>query len=277
MSSLDKRKIAPQNTRMNVISVNITNPVNLGDMSSRPANYFPDLDDESINFNPMILTRKFQKYDFLLVGGGGLLMGHDVTTYLAHINDLAKSGAIAGAAFWGIGTNTFQTGDAYWPGWLFENKLVGVRDWNVKLRWVPCASCMASEFDVTHAPEHEAVVYSNRLRVIRGLKQFPHNDGLKTLEEAIRFIASGRTVITNSYHGMYWGTLLSRKVVVVHDGRSCFHYTRYKPAISDVNSWQHASSAANVYPEALAECREANMKFHEDVSEELAKNAESVW
>ena len=38
------------------------------------------------------------------------------------------------------------------------------------------------------------------------------NDNTTTFEKAIEFIGSGDVVVTNSYHGAYWGLLLGKKV-----------------------------------------------------------------
>jgi len=42
------------------------------------------------------------------------------------------------------------------------------------------------------------------------------------LDEVIAYIASGATVVTSSYHSMYWGFLLGRNFVSVPFGSKFF-------------------------------------------------------
>lgn len=102
------------------------------------------------------------------------------------------------------------------------------RDWMPELsRRVPCASCMHPAFDevLDAKPQHDVVRYSAARRVeVQAPSDAPHmtnEDG--TIEEAIAFLASGRKVITSSYHGAYWAQLLGRDVETVSWG-SKFDY-----------------------------------------------------
>lgn len=111
---------------------------------------------------------------------------------------------------------------------------------------VPCASCLHPVFDeVRSGPAHKIVRYSAARRVnVETPADAPHmsnEDG--TIEQAVRFLASGETVVTSSYHGAYWVGLLGRKVEIVPWG-SKFHYL---PKLS------------------LAECRAANRAAHAKV------------
>lgn len=110
--------------------------------------------------------------------------------------------------------------------------------------WAPCASCMHPVFDEESEPTYEVVRYSAARRVDVSNGAGPHmtnEDG--TIEDAVRFLASGRTVITSSYHGAYWAGLLGRAVRVVPWG-SKFDYL---PMLS------------------LAACRAANHRAYEAV------------
>ncbi len=102
------------------------------------------------------------------------------------------------------------------------------RDWIPELgNRVPCASCMHPAFDLALdiAPEHDVVRYSAARRVeVHEPTDAPHmtnEDG--SIEEAVRFIASGRKIVTSSYHGAYWAQLLGREVELVSWG-SKFEY-----------------------------------------------------
>lgn len=102
------------------------------------------------------------------------------------------------------------------------------RDWMMGLKnRVPCASCMHPAFDraLDVTPVHDVVRYSAARRVEvqepSGAQHMTNEDG--SIEDAIAFIASGRKVITSSYHGAYWAQLLGREVELVSWG-SKFDY-----------------------------------------------------
>jgi exopolysaccharide biosynthesis predicted pyruvyltransferase EpsI len=86
---------------------------------------------------------------------------------------------------------------------------------------------MHPAFDKQIEPEHEIVVYENKQA--RPLKShgFPHmsNEGA-TMEEAVKFIASGEIVVTSSYHGMYWAALLKRRILVVPFGSKFYERSK---------------------------------------------------
>lgn len=116
-------------------------------------------------------------------------------------------------------------------------------------RWTPCASCMHPVFDEPlPEPRHPVVRYSACRRIDVSNGAAPHmtnEDG--TIEEAVRFLASGATVVTSSYHGAYWAHLLGRNVELVPWG-SKFEYL---PRLT------------------LEECRERNRRAHRAVMERL--------
>lgn len=114
--------------------------------------------------------------------------------------------------------------------------------------WTPCASCMHPVFDEALEPRYLMARYSAARRIDVSDGAGPHmtNEG-GTIEEAVRFLASGELVITSSYHGAYWAGLLGREVRVVPWG-SKFEYL---PALS------------------LAECRAANRRAYQSVLELL--------
>lgn len=92
---------------------------------------------------------------------------------------------------------------------------------------VPCASCLHPIFDaVLPPPVHKVVRYSAARRVeIDEPADAPHrsNEDDGGIAAAVRFLASGETVITSSYHGAYWAGLLGREVRIIPWG-SKFDY-----------------------------------------------------
>lgn len=75
----------------------------------------------------------------------------------------------------------------------------------------------------------------------------------------------GETVITNRYHGVYWGTLLKKKVLLYEPNCSRFLRFRHMPILFDRTNWSEKMDQAQAYPDALDECRTANTEFAKEV------------
>lgn len=174
---------------------------------------------------------------------------------------------------WGAGHNSRDVNeDSYtvnYPSYLNRFHLVGVRDWDTDYRWVPCASCMHPAFDKEYEIKNEVVWFEHKKKLIDG-KWFdvlpaPRmvNVG-QNMQQIIEFLGSAETVVTNSYHGVYWATLLGRKVVCVPWG-SKFGMFKHPPTMATEKNWQDKINEAVSYTKALKECRTANKEFYSDV------------
>jgi exopolysaccharide biosynthesis predicted pyruvyltransferase EpsI len=86
------------------------------------------------------------------------------------------------------------------------------------------------------------------------------------LAQVIAFLGSAETVLTSTYHGAYWSTLLGKKVVVVDPFANRFFGMKHMPAIGAAENLQTLRGNARAYPEALEECRAANRSFGEKVA-----------
>lgn len=187
------------------------------------------------------------------------------------LNSLDKS--IGPRILWGAGYNSRDKDkDPYYidyPAYINQFHLIGVRDWNTDYRWVPCASCMHSAFDKKYEIKNKVVWFEHKKKLIDG-KWFDSlpaprmvNTG-QNIEQIIEFLGSAEIVVTNSYHGVYWATLLNRKVVCVPWG-SKFSMFRHPPVMANERNWAELINDAVNYPSALEECRTANKEFHNDV------------
>ncbi len=264
---------------MRVDAYHCSNTSNIGDLSALPSAYF--LGDEAVDVHD-VDARFLQPGSPLVavIGGGGLIQH-----YLAQgvRNAMAQHRV---NILWGIGLNGEDVqGDSYRDkDWLKAADLVGVRDWgsDVRYRWVPCPSCMHPVFDAACMiePEHDFVIYehihhpvgiadgSNEYRILKAytecdLANIPRmNNTVRTIEDAVKFLASGRCVLTSSYHGAYWATLLGCEVIVVKPWSSKFERMRFPPVIvGESLLWDSHEK----YPEALEECRQATLAFADDV------------
>lgn len=234
-------------------------------MASVPINYFslrrPSFSFHLKDFNLV------SSYCPIILGGGGIIWA-DGTEPLGD----RKSKKI----IWGAGVNRdWLKSNDYYPDYIKKFDLVGVRDWGTAYDWVPCCSCMSDLFNQQWDVKHEIVAYLHG--EIKDLGQIPQKSCLGcSLEEAISFIASGEVIVSSSYHGMYWATLLNKKVIVVpHNQSSRFYFSRYNFPISDDWRTVDIKSIPN-YPQALEQCREANISFWYKVKTLLEKEIKCI-
>lgn len=222
---------------------------NAGDLASAPALYFPSLGATIADVRDPLPGET----GAVIFGGGAL--GRRL------LRQGPGDGRIAIA--WGVGTSNHEGRDPGRPAeWL---TLYGSREWQQPgTIWAPCASCMAPEFDRPAEPVHDAVVYFNTQRPL-DLRGLARSDNEQSFAAAVAFLASGMTIVTNSYHGAYWGLLLSRKVVIVGAYSSKFYGFRWQPEYADAASWSAAAGRARVYPDALAQSRAATAAFADRV------------
>jgi hypothetical protein len=79
-----------------------------------------------------------------------------------------------------------------------------------------------------------------------------------------KFFSSGSLILTNSYHGLYWGTLPQRIVIAVPFSTK-FFTLKHKQPLCLPDEWEKHQEYAQVYPDALTECRDANVDFYKKV------------
>ncbi len=244
------------------------NPLNTGDIWSAPLRYVPTGRGIEVRFFDIYEdAAKIDPQHPVIIGGGGLFREPSGCRELVHqIVTQARSQVI----IWGAGLNTelLFNRDRF-PGWVGDATLCGVRDYQFSFpRWVPCVSCLNSVFDRVYPIEHDVVLYYGVPLPIHGLPTKCCQEGA-TLEEAIRFLASGETVVTNSYHGAYWATLLGRKVVLIpNQDYSKFAFLKHQHVCASAFNWKELVPHARRY-DALRECREANLRFAKDVGRTL--------
>lgn len=255
---------------------------NVGDANCCPADYL-----DFSRFGPLErlditevgseeATAKIKAAAAVIVGGGGI---YHFPGELAHI--LGNNDRVIA---WGIGTNTHDRKDGVLdygecPPERFA--LAGIRDYfpfDHPASWVPCVSCMSPLFDPMYSELCSFVLYAHKdlpLNLAGFDSPVPQmTNGVKTLREAVEFIAMGRKTITNSYHGVYWSHLLGRRPVVYQPFSSKFFHMAWPaphawteldvPLCLDHASWQ---------PHALTNSRQANQEFASKVFELLDLHA----
>lgn len=127
----------------------------------------------------------------------------------------------------------------------------------------------ASLFSEDNAPLHDFVIYEHKQHPIEisGLPRM--NNFNRNIKNVIDFLSSGNCVITNSYHGVYWATLLKRKVICIPFS-SRFMATKFPPVyLSEIGNWRQSVKLAREYSEARHICIRQNINFYHRIINRL--------
>lgn len=245
---------------MIVQSIHYINQKNTGDMKSCPFEHF------SINAE----VKKFHIMDIndinpelpVVIGGGGLLQhGPSIDNIEKIINN-----HVAPVIIWGAGVNTnLKKDNDHIPDFIKKATLVGIRDHAfLDFECIPCVSCMSPLFDKKYELKNDIVCFEgNKLSL-----PYPTmgcQDG-STMEQILQFLGSAKTIVTSSYHGMYWGILLKREVIVIPNADSSkFYYFPFSVPLSK-NDFKLFIGKGPIYENALHICRTKNNEFSQKVS-----------
>jgi len=271
-----------------ILNVFRRDPKNAGDWWSPPCKYFNLGKDEE----DLLSIKKINpNVDLIVVGGGGL---GRYGVFKESLDHLSAAGRKYKLIAWGVGADTITTKNRLINADKDTSReeinellsfykhfdIVGTRiysdeiKWDSKLRWVPCASCMNNLFDDLRKTQPTAKVgVFTHLRVDarkhiyanlwdRLSKNYPRISNKNcNLAQKLIFMARFETIITNSYHGAYWATLLNRKVICLPYKNGLFTL-KHKPTYYDGKaSLDLTIKDARNYPKALEECRDVNIDF----------------
>ena len=99
---------------------------------------------------------------------------------------------------------------------------IGLRDYSAKYDYVPCASCLSELFDIYESNTNKGKYclylhedYSAEIKDDLSELLCLTNKGTVSFSQVLDFLGSYEIILTNSYHGMYWGTLLGKKIIVL--------------------------------------------------------------
>lgn len=197
---------------------------NVGDILSGPSRYWDWGPHAVVDICDTAAIQAIEPGSRLVIGGGGLLM-----PWFDPHRERLLARSPAKVAWWGVGERRIQdvaggyvpaeAAAGIAPGEFPASHLVGLRSLEPGYRHVPCASCKFVDGFVrqrgwtegagTAVFEHVAVPLARDLDHPRMT-----NVGCRP-EDALSFIAGCRVLVTNSYHGMYWGCLLAKRVICV--------------------------------------------------------------
>ena len=246
---------------------------NVGDWFCPPFRYFP--------FKPSqigdILDEKFtiRKDDIVIIGGGGI--GTDF--FIKHLERIKRFNN-QNLILWGAGIDVVsdkkslllktEKYDPYGNYFDFIRE-VGIRVFTEPQQhnYVPCASCMSNLFFKYREvkPKNLIGCYAHKrvpLKISIKEKVIPSltNNG-DSLEEKLIFLSNFEYIVTNTYHGLYWATLLNRKVIVLPFKSGLLSF-KYRPTYCyDLNELNEETfHASKSYENSLEESRKFNFNYY---------------
>jgi len=207
---------------------------NIGDYLSGPYRYWEWGSHVVADICCEDAINRIDSSDHVIVGGGGLFMPW-FDLYRSRLLERKPRKVI----WWGVGERRHENritgylppkeaGTALHRDDFHTSHLAGIRTFADTLQFVPCASCKLIE----------SFVADNGWPRGHGISIFEHNDVALgpdlpyrrlvnrkcEASAAIAFIAKTDILVTNSYHGMYWGSLLGKRVICVPFSSTHYHF-----------------------------------------------------
>jgi len=258
-----------------VINLHRIDKNNIGDYFCAPHHYFDSLKNSQLDIFDYKRTQKEITTNFiekvtnnsLIIGGGGLLNRHGFHLQMKLFQKLSENGKKI--VLWGVGHNekspkTYGKVTNYNID-ISKFGLAGTRDFNMPGDYVPCVSCMHSVFNEKYVETDEIGVVFHKdtigKKITEQFKHLPCTSNTTDLESLIQFIGKHETIITNSYHAMYWSMLLNKKVVVIPNS-SKFYGFKYKPIFTSFENSLKDAKNAERQTGILEECRQLNIDFY---------------
>lgn len=239
----------------------LRNTTNVGDRSCSPFDYF-SWNDATVSD---ISEADTPDYDIGIYGGGKIFGG--MAKYAGVLEPRNRINIA-----WGVSTiQSFPLSLRYYRAKKLMN-LIGTRDYGDKrYQYAPCVSCMYSFFDSPPPPLHDVVFYAHHGKSAGMKLLIPKSIPTETnvcddLTAALSFIASGNTVVSNSYHGVYWALLMGRKAICIPFSNKFFNY-RLPPHYANQNNWLQEIGHGVMHPDMLYLAREATSAFKTKVDE----------
>ena len=268
-----KKTLKNTQTNNGVVNIHRYDKINVGDYYCAPHHYFENLSNTHLDISGIRSIRKKTTDNWikevsnksLIIGGGGLMNLRHFHMQMKLFGELCSKGKKT--VIWGAGHNDiYNKKPSSYNVDIDKFGLVGTRDYSIGENWVPCVSCLHPIFDINHNVEQEiGIIFGkktikNNKTLLKKLKNYPSTSNITSLEEIVSFIGKTNTIITDSYHAMYWSFLLGKKVLAVPT-TSKFYDFKHKPVITTYNDFENDISKAVSYSGLLEECREINLKF----------------
>lgn len=258
-----------------IINVHRIDENNVGDFYCAPHLYFDELNQKQLDIfdfkskEEAVQNNWIKKVsdNALIIGGGGLLNRGSFEMQLKLFEKLKSQGKKT--VLWGVGHNEkersrFGKVTSYNVD-VSNFGMVGVRDFSMNADWVPCVSCMHPIFDKAYEETQEVgIIFHKKTikdkRLLKRLDEFPSTSNTKNIDDMVSFIGKSETVVTDSYHAMYWAMLLEKKVIAIPNSSKFFDF-KYHPVISTFEDFTNHFNITNKQSGLLEECRTINKHF----------------
>ena len=199
---------------MTIYFVHVKKTINTGDKRSSPVFYYPEyfrqFDVKEIDLQEL-KNLVISPDDFVIVGGGGILDSGKKWNGLINLA-MQQTGNVI---LWGCGFNTSKKQIDFPALDLSNSLLIGIRDYlHPFFRFVPCITCKSKYFDRQYTCKREIGIVKHHSRPLQLHESFADIETISNSENIaniIRFIGESDTVISNSYHVLYWASLLHKK------------------------------------------------------------------
>lgn len=259
--------------------------INQGDVLSGPYHYFDfGMPYEKISWDKQIIKPApiaAGSKDTIIMGGG-IYFAKNKPRLENLLNRIDK---IIG---WGIGLDIRADPENF----VKRFSLLGTRERqsslidNESVFYVPCASCMHPAFEAfvgEYSPERtkptasKTVLHTNGGFNERELASLFEEQGIERTKTSSDFettlsnLQNAACVVTNSYHGAYWASLMGKKVVCLKTEVPKWDGLHENIVFSTPEDVEDAISRAESIPATyLAECRSLNRDFYDRVQKRLS-------
>jgi len=252
---------------------------NAGDWFSCPSSFFPFKTHKTSDIMYASKEDLPKENAIVILGGGGL----GTAAFKRQLDFLFQSRRDLIKITWGVGFNSTASTKTLLPsdeidlyGDYFSNfDIVGTREFKTPQHgyWVPCASCMHPAFDyfASRTKSGGIGVYAHKDRPLKiNNTELPYltNDG-NNLFEKLDFLSRFEFVLTNTYHGVYWATLLGAKVIC-QPFKSSLHSFKHPPVMTTGAVDADTLNSATSYPSSLSECRQVNVNFYHMLTQKFS-------
>ncbi|MEL7092961.1 MAG: hypothetical protein AAFN94_14610 [Pseudomonadota bacterium] len=199
--------------------------------------------------------------DLAVLGGGQVFQ--DCVTYAIYRAAVARRVVV-----WGVGLSDKDRRSLEFDILAGRAALISTRNVGVTgVDYVPCASTLSPLLDAPPAPIHDVVLFSHAkksgdLRRDAGVPEMAND--VASMAEAVAFLASGATVVTNSYHGALWAMCLGRRVLMVPFSDKFRHFPENPPEAGP-RDWVNHVDRAEARADLLADARARNNAFYDKV------------